>query len=82
MQEHLNHMKKVVQEDDTLWINTFLVLQYLFQERQSVGTTIAALTTDVKLLSSVDYTAAACLQLQGPFYQATMELLEETRVLA
>ncbi|KAJ3582327.1 hypothetical protein NHX12_012191 [Muraenolepis orangiensis] len=72
---------KLIQEVDTRWNSTFLMLQRLFKERQSVGAAVAMLKTDVRPLSSEDYeTAAACLQLLAPFYQATVELSEEKRV--
>lgn len=72
---------KLIQEVDTRWNSTFLMLQRLFEERQSVGAALAMLKTDVRPLSSEDYeTAAACLQLLAPFYQATVELSEEKRV--
>ncbi|KAK1890214.1 Zinc finger BED domain containing protein 1 [Dissostichus eleginoides] len=75
VQEQMNRpVLKLIQEVDTRWISTYLMLQRLFKERQSVG---AALATS----SSEDYeTADACLQLLSPFFQATVELSEEKRV--
>nr|XP_033482545.1 zinc finger BED domain-containing protein 1-like [Epinephelus lanceolatus] len=82
VQEQMNRpVKKLIQEVDTRWNSTFLMLQRLFEERQSVGAALATLRTDVRPLSSEDYeTATACLQLLAPFYQATVELSEEKRV--
>ncbi|XP_077097966.1 E3 SUMO-protein ligase ZBED1-like [Siphateles boraxobius] len=82
VQEQMNHpVKKLIQEVDTRWNSTFLMLQRLYEERQSVGAALATLKTDVRPLSSEDYeTAAACLQLLAPFYQATVELSEEKSV--
>ncbi|XP_051244075.1 zinc finger BED domain-containing protein 4-like [Dicentrarchus labrax] len=79
VQEQMNRpVMKLIQEVDTHWNSTFLMLQRLFKERQSVGAALATLKTDVRPLSSE--TASACLQLLGPFYQATVELSEEKRV--
>ena len=82
VQEQLNRpVMKLIQEVDTRWNSTFLMLQRLFQERQAVGAALATLTTDVTPMSSEDYEAtAACLHLLAPFNQATVELSEEKRV--
>ncbi|XP_033998009.1 zinc finger BED domain-containing protein 1-like [Trematomus bernacchii] len=82
VQEQMNRpVLKLIQEVDTRWNSTYLMLQRLFKERQSVGAALATLKTDVKPLSSEDYeTADACLQLLSPFFQATVELSEEKRV--
>ncbi|XP_056442541.1 E3 SUMO-protein ligase ZBED1-like isoform X2 [Gadus chalcogrammus] len=79
VQEQLNRpVMKLIQEVDTRWNSTFLMLQRLFQERQAVGAALAILTTDVTPMSSEDYEAtAACLHLLAPFNQATVELSEE-----
>ena len=51
------------------------MLQRLFAQRQAVGAALGTLKTDVKPLSTEGYdTIAACLQLLGPFYQATVDL--------
>ncbi|KAJ4923425.1 hypothetical protein JOQ06_021424 [Pogonophryne albipinna] len=72
---------KLIQEVDTRWNSTYLMLQRLFKERQSVGAALKTLKTDARPLSSEVYdTADACLQLLGPFFQATVELSEEKRV--
>ncbi|KAK1889339.1 Zinc finger BED domain containing protein 1 [Dissostichus eleginoides] len=82
VQEQMNRpVLKLIQEVDTRWNSTYLMLQRLFKERQSVGAALATLKTDVRPLSSEDYeTADACLQLLSPFFQATVELSEEKRV--
>ena len=74
VQEQLNRpVMKLIQEVDTRWNSTFLMLQRLFQERQAVGAALATLTTDVTPMSSEDYEAtAACLHLLAPFNQATV----------
>ena len=68
VQEQLNRpVMKFIQEVDTHWNSTFLMLQRLFQERQAVGAALATLTTDVTPMSSEDYEAtAACLHLLAP----------------
>lgn len=82
VQEQMNRpVLKLIQEVDTRWNSTYLMLQRLFKERQSVGAALATLKTDVRPLSSEDYdTVDACLQLLAPFFQATVELSEEKRV--
>ena len=79
-QMHLPALK-LIQEVDTRWNSTFLMLERIFEQRQAVGAALATLKTDVNPLSSEDYdTIKSCLQLLGPFYQATVELSEEKRV--
>lgn len=64
---------KLIQEVDTCWNSTFHTLQRLFEERLSVGASLATLRTDVRPLSSEDHdTISACLKLLAPFYQATV----------
>ncbi|XP_062857042.1 E3 SUMO-protein ligase ZBED1-like [Trichomycterus rosablanca] len=82
VQQQMNcAVMKLIQEVDTRWNSTFLMLQRLYDERQTVGAALASLKTDVHPLSSEEYeTIAACLQVLSPFYAATVELSQEKRV--
>ncbi|KAJ4932479.1 hypothetical protein JOQ06_010900 [Pogonophryne albipinna] len=56
VQEQMNRpVLKLIQELDTRWNSTYIMLQRLFKERQSVGAALATLKTDVRPLSSEDY---------------------------
>lgn len=58
-----------------------LMLQRLYDERQTVGAALASLRTEVNPLSSDDYeTVAACLQVLKPFYMATVEMSQQKKV--
>lgn len=82
MQVQMNRpVLKVIQEVDTRWNSTFLMLQRLYDERQTVGAALASLRTDVHPLSSEDYDIIeACLKVLYPFYMATIEMSQEKRV--
>ena len=69
---------KLIQEVDTRWNSTHDMFQRLYEERQTVGSALAVLTTDVRPLASEDYeTMAACIAMLNPFKKATNELSEE-----
>lgn len=76
VQEQINRpVMKLIQEVDTHWNGTFLMLRRLFEERQEVGAALAMLKTDVRPQSSEDdETVAACIKLLAPFYEASVEL--------
>ncbi len=82
MQEQMQSLiMKLIQEEDTCWNSTFLMLQHLYEERQAVGAALSLLQTDVIPLSSEDYeTADGCLKVLSPFFMATVELSKEKRV--
>ncbi|CAJ1059692.1 zinc finger BED domain-containing protein 1-like [Xyrichtys novacula] len=72
---------KLIQEVDTRWNSTYDMFQRLYEERQTVGSALAVLTTKVRPLASEDYeTMAACIAILNPFKKATNELSEEKRV--
>lgn len=82
VQQQMNcAVMKLIQEVDTRWNSTFLMLQRLYNERQTVGAALASFKTDVHPLSSEEYeTIVACLQVLSPFYAATVEPSQETSV--
>lgn len=82
VQQQMNcAVMKLIQEVDTRWNSSFLMLQRLYDERQTVGAALASLRTEVNPLSSDDYeTVAACLQVLKPFYTATVEMSQQKRV--
>ncbi|XP_058485902.1 E3 SUMO-protein ligase ZBED1-like [Solea solea] len=82
VQQQMNcAVMKLIQEVDTRWNSTFLMLQRLHNERQTVGAALASLKTDAHPLSSEEYeTVAACLKVLSPFFAATVELSQEKRV--
>ncbi|XP_019748743.1 zinc finger BED domain-containing protein 1-like [Hippocampus comes] len=72
----------LVQEAEARWTSTFLMLQRLCQERRCLDAALAALGTDAAapLSPQDDETAAACLRLLAPFYQAAVEMSQEKRL--
>ncbi|KAM9307434.1 E3 SUMO-protein ligase ZBED1-like [Pholidichthys leucotaenia] len=82
VQQQINRAAtKLIQEEDTRWNSTFLMMQCLYEERQAVGLALAVLGTEVTPLTSEEYeTIAACLQVLNPFHMATMEMSQQKRV--
>ncbi|KAM9824979.1 E3 SUMO-protein ligase ZBED1-like isoform 2-T2 [Syngnathus typhle] len=72
----------LVQEADARWTSTFLMLQRLSEQRRCVGAALAGLETPPPLSSQDHETAAACLHLLAPFYQASLEMAQEKRLSA
>ncbi|XP_041842078.1 zinc finger BED domain-containing protein RICESLEEPER 3-like isoform X2 [Melanotaenia boesemani] len=82
VQQQMNRAAtKLIQEVDSRWNSTFLMLQRLYDEREAVGAALATLKTEVHPLSSGDYeTTAACLHVLKPFYMATEEMSQQKMV--
>ena len=73
---------KIIQEVYIRWKFKVLMLKCLFEQIQSEGAALAMLRADMRPLSSEDNEiAAAYLQLLSPFYQATVELSKDRRLL-
>ena len=82
VQEQLGRPQlKLIQEVETRWNSTYTMLQWLFEQREPVGASLASLTTDIPPLSSEEYRIISeCLIVLGPFNNATTELSQEKRV--
>ncbi|XP_051918634.1 E3 SUMO-protein ligase ZBED1-like [Hippocampus zosterae] len=74
----------LLQEAEARWTSTFLMLQRLCQERRCLEAALAALGTDADAAAALspqdDETAAACLRLLAPFYEAAVEMSQEKRL--
>ncbi|KAL1251178.1 hypothetical protein QQF64_018974 [Cirrhinus molitorella] len=69
---------KLINEVETRWNSAFLMLQWLYGERQAVG---ASLRTDISPLHPQEFEAIEkVLCVVSPFQQATLELSEEKHV--
>ena len=69
---------KLLQEVETRWNSTFLMLQRILNQREAVGASLAGLNTDITNLSSEEFTVVSeCLEMLSPFNDATVELSEE-----
>ncbi|XP_077412229.1 E3 SUMO-protein ligase ZBED1-like isoform X2 [Vanacampus margaritifer] len=72
---------KLIQEVDTRWNSTYLMLQRMYTLREPVGAALAGLRTDLTALSAKQYRIIAdCLKVLEPFNYATIELSEEKKV--
>ncbi|XP_040924669.1 zinc finger BED domain-containing protein 4-like [Betta splendens] len=77
-----NHLQtpphKLLQEVDTRWNSTYLMLKRLHEQREAVSAALASIPTDIPPLVSLDYDAISeCLEVLAPFYLATTELSAE-----
>ncbi|XP_032401567.1 zinc finger BED domain-containing protein 4-like [Xiphophorus hellerii] len=70
---------KLMQEVETRWNSTYLMLQRLVELREPVGAALAGLHTDIPFFTDI---VVACLSLFSPFYHATTELSAEEHVSA
>ncbi|XP_038133603.1 E3 SUMO-protein ligase ZBED1-like, partial [Cyprinodon tularosa] len=84
VQRHLGLQElKLMQEVETRWNSTYLMLQRLMELREPVGATLAGLQTDIPILTSEEFRIVrGCLSLLNPFYYATVELSAEETVSA
>ncbi|XP_035993649.1 zinc finger BED domain-containing protein 4-like [Fundulus heteroclitus] len=74
---------KLMQEVETRWNSTYLMLQRLVELREPVGATLAGLHTDIPFFTASEFDiVVACLSLLSPFYDATTELSAEEHVSA
>lgn len=74
---------KLIQEVDTRWNSTYLMLQRLVELREPVGAALAGLHQDVPMITSEEFgVIEGCLSLLSPFYYATVELSAEENVSA
>ncbi|XP_057694193.1 E3 SUMO-protein ligase ZBED1-like isoform X1 [Corythoichthys intestinalis] len=72
---------KLLQEVETRWNSTYLMLQRIYTLREPVGAALAGLRTDLTPLSAEQYRIIAdCLKVLEPFNYATIELSEEKKV--
>ncbi|XP_034397254.1 zinc finger BED domain-containing protein 1-like [Cyclopterus lumpus] len=74
---------KLMQEVETRWNSTDLMLQRLMEQREPVGAALAGLQHDVPFLTAEEFNiVGACLSLLSPFFDATVELSAEENVSA
>ncbi|XP_026195984.1 uncharacterized protein LOC113148494 [Anabas testudineus] len=74
---------KVMQEVETRWNSTYLMLQHLVELREPVGAVLAGLQHDIPMITSEEFNiVGGCLSLPSPFYDATVELSAEENVSA
>ncbi|XP_032428162.1 zinc finger BED domain-containing protein 1-like [Xiphophorus hellerii] len=74
---------KLMQEVETRWNSTYLMLQRLVELREPVGAALAGLHTDIPFFTASEFDiVVACLSLLSPFYDATTELSAEEHVSA
>ncbi|KAK7910500.1 hypothetical protein WMY93_015184 [Mugilogobius chulae] len=72
---------KLMQEVETRWNSTNLMLQRLVELREPVGAALAGLQHDVSMLTSDEFSiVGGCLSLLSPFFEATVELSAEENV--
>ncbi|XP_034529154.1 zinc finger BED domain-containing protein 1-like [Notolabrus celidotus] len=84
VQFHLGmEQKKLMQEVETRWNSTSLMLQRLVELREPVGAVLAGLQHDLAFFTSDEFNiVTGCLALLSPFYDATVELSAEENVSA
>ncbi|KAK0139038.1 Zinc finger BED domain-containing protein 1 [Merluccius polli] len=84
VQLHLGMAKlKLMQEVETRWNSTYLMLQRLVELREPVGAALAGLQHDMPMITSDEFSiVGGCLSLLSPFYDATVELSAEENVSA
>ncbi|KAM8831632.1 E3 SUMO-protein ligase ZBED1-like [Spinachia spinachia] len=74
---------KLLQEVETRWNSTYLMLQRLVEQREPVGAALAGLHHDIPFLTAEEFhTVGGCLSLLSPFHDATVELSAEQNVSA
>ncbi|XP_032428200.1 zinc finger BED domain-containing protein 1-like [Xiphophorus hellerii] len=74
---------KLMQEVETRWNSTYLMLQRLVELREPVGAALAGLHTDIPFFTASEFDiVVACLSLLSPFYDATTELSAEEHMSA
>uniref|UniRef100_A0A3B5QTD9 HAT C-terminal dimerisation domain-containing protein n=1 Tax=Xiphophorus maculatus TaxID=8083 RepID=A0A3B5QTD9_XIPMA len=74
---------KLMQEVETRWNSTYLMLQRLVELREPVGAALAGLHTDIPFFTASEFDiVVACLSSLSPFYDATTELSAEEHVSA
>ncbi|KAK9525412.1 hypothetical protein VZT92_016124 [Zoarces viviparus] len=84
VQHHLGMANmKLMQEVETRWNSTYLMLQRLVEQREPVGAALAGLQHDIPFLTAEEFNiVGGCLSLLSPFYDATVELSAEENVSA
>lgn len=74
---------KLLQEVDTRWNSTYVMLQRLVEQREPVGAALAGLQHDIPMMTSEEFNiVGGCLSLLSPFFDATVELSAEENVSA
>ncbi|XP_024117292.1 zinc finger BED domain-containing protein 1 [Oryzias melastigma] len=76
-------VRKLLQEVETRWNSTYLMLQRLVDLREPVGAALAGLQHDIPMITSEEFKIVeGCMSLLSPFYEATVELSAEENVSA
>ncbi|XP_049319320.1 E3 SUMO-protein ligase ZBED1-like [Astyanax mexicanus] len=74
-------VKKLINEVSTRWNSTYLMLERIVEQKESVLVSLASLKSDLPPLTTDDYKIIEeTLGVLAPFNQATVELSEEKRV--
>ncbi|XP_038124278.1 E3 SUMO-protein ligase ZBED1-like isoform X2 [Cyprinodon tularosa] len=74
-------VKKLINEVSTRWNSTYLMLERMAEQKESVLVSLASLKSDIPQLTTNDYKIIEeTLRVLAPFNQATVELSEEKRV--
>lgn len=74
-------VKKLINEVSTRWNSTYLMLERMAEQKESVLVCLASLKSDIPPLNTQDFAIIQeTLLVLAPFHQATVELSEEKRV--
>lgn len=73
-------VKKLMNEVSTRWNSTYLMLERMAEQKESVLVSLASLKSDIPQLTTNDYKIIEeTLRVLAPFNQATVELSEEKK---
>ncbi|KAK0151151.1 Zinc finger BED domain-containing protein 1 [Merluccius polli] len=84
MQERMGRpLHKLLQEVETRWNSTYIMLERLHSEREAVSAAMASLPSEVAMITAMEFSIIQeCLGVLRPFNEATVELSAEKRVSA
>lgn len=73
-------VKKLMNEVSTRWNSTYLMLERMAEQKESVLVSLASLQSDIPQLTTYDYKIIEeTLHVLAPFNQATVELSEDQK---